>query len=301
MPAFFSLKCYSILKTSLGRYSYQITCEGGSCAYSVSDGTSRISVPILWAFGSGNAGQTYIFRHNGEFIQSRVSFYSEIRGLDATLGSAGYTPKTLDDALGAVIDSSEAPECLGCHTTGAISEGKLTAGTHPKLGISCESCHGPGAQHIAASSAGRHAQPDIFNPAILSAGDLEDFCGACHRTWMQVQLMGIRDARNVRFQPYRLQNSRCWDAEDLRISCVACHDPHGKLEKNPAFYDAKCLACHSSMAKAQPRERFPGPACSVSSHDCVTCHMPKVGLPGSHFKFSDHWIRIARAGEPYPP
>jgi hypothetical protein len=28
--------------------------------------------------------------------------------------------------------------------------------------------------------------------------------------------------------------------------------------------------------------------------------MPKVDLPGAHFKFTDHRIRIARDGEPYP-
>jgi hypothetical protein len=28
--------------------------------------------------------------------------------------------------------------------------------------------------------------------------------------------------------------------------------------------------------------------------------MPKVEIPGAHFKFTDHRIRIARPGEPYP-
>jgi hypothetical protein len=28
--------------------------------------------------------------------------------------------------------------------------------------------------------------------------------------------------------------------------------------------------------------------------------MPQVEIPGSHFKFTDHRIRIARPGDPYP-
>jgi hypothetical protein len=28
--------------------------------------------------------------------------------------------------------------------------------------------------------------------------------------------------------------------------------------------------------------------------------MPKVELPEMHFKFTDHWIRIARPGDPVP-
>jgi formate-dependent nitrite reductase cytochrome c552 subunit len=38
----------------------------------------------------------------------------------------------------------------------------------------------------------------------------------------------------------------------------------------------------------------------VASERCVSCHMPKVELPGAHFKFTDHRIRIARQGEVYP-
>jgi formate-dependent nitrite reductase cytochrome c552 subunit len=38
----------------------------------------------------------------------------------------------------------------------------------------------------------------------------------------------------------------------------------------------------------------------VAKANCVECHMPKVDLPGAHHKFTDHQIRIARAGEPYP-
>jgi hypothetical protein len=28
--------------------------------------------------------------------------------------------------------------------------------------------------------------------------------------------------------------------------------------------------------------------------------MPKVDLPGAHFSFTDHRIRIVRPGDPYP-
>jgi hypothetical protein len=28
--------------------------------------------------------------------------------------------------------------------------------------------------------------------------------------------------------------------------------------------------------------------------------MPKIELPGMHAEFTDHWIRIAKPGEPIP-
>jgi Cytochrome c554 and c-prime len=94
------------------------------------------------------------------------------------------------------------------------------------------------------------------------------------------------------------------------MSCVACHDPHREIVRDDKTYDAKCLACHSTGAKpsagmqaaqaAEPAREVAMKTCPVSKSDCVSCHMPKVQLPGGHMIFSDHDIRVVRAGEPYP-
>jgi predicted CXXCH cytochrome family protein len=97
---------------------------------------------------------------------------------------------------------------------------------------------------------------------------------------------------NVRFQPYRLTNSKCYDPSDARIRCTACHDPHGPLETNVASYDRKCTGCHSAGAQAK--------ICPVAKAGCVNCHMPKVELPGAHARITDHQIRVARPGDAYP-
>ena len=64
------------------------------------------------------------------------------------------------------------------------------------------------------------------------------------------------------------------------------------LQTNLASYDARCSACHSA---AEHRK-----TCRVAKANCVTCHMPKIDLPGAHARFTDHQIRIARSGEAYP-
>lgn len=112
-----------------------------------------------------------------------------------------------------------------------------------------------------------------------------------------MHLQGIAD---VRFQPYRLATSRCFDALDSRISCLACHNPHDPVRTDAAFYDAKCLACHHRAEKTHAAVRATARVCPVSRRNCVTCHMPKYALPGAHYKFTDHDIRIVRAGQPYP-
>ncbi|HUI42679.1 MAG TPA: multiheme c-type cytochrome [Terriglobia bacterium] len=289
---------HPVLTCRFGPYSYKIIREGNSSTYLVTDGKATVSEPILWAFGLGEAGQTYVFEHDGAYYQSRVSFYTGTQALDLTLGTKTDVHSSAEDALGDRLEARAARDCFACHTTNAVSGPELHVQTLTP-GVSCEACHGPGADHITAIKAGHAEQASIFNPAKLAPGELNDFCGSCHRTSLQVLRMGIHGVANVRFQPYRLENSRCWDPDDARIGCLACHDPHRPRERDAAFYDAKCLNCHPA-AGARRNADQPGKVCRVSGHGCVTCHMPKYELPGGHFKFTDHDIRIARPGAAYP-
>jgi hypothetical protein len=141
----------------------------------------------------------------------------------------------------------------------------------------------------------------IFNPARLGTVASVDFCGACHRTWQDVVgngLMGV-GVFNVRFAPYRLENSRCWKQQDTRITCVACHDPHKPLVQEAESYDSRCLQCHL-LRGAKKDPGLPGKACPVAASKCVTCHMPKYEPPNLHSSFTDHWIRVVHPGKPYP-
>ena len=85
-----------------------------------------------------------------------------------------------------------------------------------------------------------------------------------------------------------------------RLTCIACHNPHEEVRSDPASYDRVCLSCHLNSAGMKTTAELPGPACHVGQKDCVTCNMPKVFVPEMHFNFTDHRIRIARAGAPYP-
>jgi formate-dependent nitrite reductase cytochrome c552 subunit len=105
---------------------------------------------------------------------------------------------------------------------------------------------------------------------------------------------------SVRMQPYRLQKSKCWGSGDARITCISCHDPHVQVVSDPAVYDSKCFACHLQKTNGKAGAVHRAPACKVGKKDCVTCHMPKVEVPGTYTPFTDHWIRIAREGAPFP-
>ncbi len=286
-----------------GTYSYSIIRQGTQSIYSVTDGKETISVPILYAFGQGKAGQTYVMIHNGKYYESRVSFYNEIAGLDYTLGAPREPAKSLAEAFGRLMDSLDTKDCFSCHATAAVSERQLQLDKMTP-GITCEGCHGAGEQHVVLmKSKNKGAPPNdkaILNPGHFDTEGITQFCGSCHRTWEQVQLMkGARGVVNVRFQPYRMFSSKCYDFDDKRISCTACHNPHEAMPQAVTFYDAKCAACHRT-ASATNAERNALLCKSGKTSNCVSCHMPQYEIPGAHHKFTDHRIRIVKAGEVYP-
>jgi hypothetical protein len=303
------LNSHQALSFRSGPYTYKITRQGNRSLYTISDGVRTISEPILFCFGQGKAGQTYLFQHQGSFYESRVSFYNDIQNLDYTIGYARNAPPTIEEAAGRAISGDETRGCFSCHSTNAARDSRLQL-DHLMPGVSCEACHGPGEKHVLAMKTGKEDKESfIFNPGKLDADDLaQEFCGSCHRSVVQVSSMPQMGGgvHNVRFQPYRLFNSRGHDPADARLSCTACHDPHDNLRREVSFYDNKCTACHLSGGeklqelKAAREDGRTAKPCPVSKQGCVSCHMPKVEIPGSHFKFSDHRIRIVRPNEPYP-
>jgi Cytochrome c554 and c-prime len=288
----------------IGPFSYEIKRKDQQSFYTVTDGKESITLPILYVFGQGKAGQTYVLQYDGGFYESLVSFYNEIRGLDFTIGAPRGVPVSLKKALGRRLSNSEAGNCFSCHSTGVINGGQFDP---EKLtpGIRCENCHGPGQLHVAASQKGEASARLIFNPSRLGGDELtQDFCGACHRSNDEFSLLKSMEINNVRFQPYRIFHSKCY-SDDRRISCTACHNPHEPLKREVAYYDAKCLACHASKDKPVAIQAKPGTqtmtaGCPVATKDCVSCHMPKIGPPAAHFQFTDHYIRTVKPKEAYP-
>ena len=293
------LKANPRLNFRNGSYNYQIVRDGKQSIYTISNGINSISEPVLYCFGQGKAGQTYVLRHKGVFYESRVSYYQEIQGLDFTIIHPRSVPESLEDGLGRPMSIEAAQGCFNCHSTAAVSAAQLQL-DHLMPGVTCEGCHGPGEKHVAAIKAGRR-NLQVFNPAKLEADELsQEFCGACHVSFEKALLMPKQGGENnLRYQPYRIFNSR-GHSGDARINCVACHDPHDQLASDAASYDSKCLACHLTTRDQVKTAARSAAACPVSKQKCTTCHMPKIELPGGHVKFTDHWIRIVKPGEATP-
>jgi hypothetical protein len=277
-----------------GFFTYEIKRQEDAVLASVADGYSSVARPLLFAFGKGIVGHTYIYRADGKFYESHVSYYSAIRGLDLTTGHLQSAVPSLEQALGRLLQPQEVQKCFGCHTTASTTSNRFKP-DQSFAGVTCEACHQPSAKHVQAMMAGQIARGKrlVFNPARLDPAASVDFCGACHRSLGDVIQMDIRGVPTVRFQPFRLEESQCWIRSMGRLTCLTCHDPHEPLVQNTSSYDHICLQCHSQPSKGNP-EMHRRPHCKIGQRDCVSCHMPKVEIPGMHHAFVDHLIRIQK-------
>ncbi|HTQ60500.1 MAG TPA: tetratricopeptide repeat protein [Candidatus Solibacter sp.] len=205
--------------------------------------------------------------------------------------------------------------CYSCH----VSQGqknfdleKLRYQTTWKdFGINCESCHGPGKEHIAkatglkARDAAARAglQSTIINPAKLDAASSTAICAQCH-SLRDVYASGFKAGESYydSFTPmmeYRLPttaDSAYWaDGRPRQLSnetlglwesqcflkggttCLTCHSrPHSiDVTRNPQLRtsnNALCAQCHGTIAKNIPGHTHH--AAKSTGSLCIECHMP---------------------------
>ncbi|MGB5811169.1 MAG: cytochrome c3 family protein, partial [Polyangiales bacterium] len=193
--------------------------------------------------------------------------------------------------------------CAGCHFTGYELRGDETVGWaaravadaagafdydgdgRPELiNVGCESCHGPGSEHLELTQRGGH----IVSPGSLTPGRASALCGSCHSRPIgigagmtglalssseQMPPPGIRRAdlaidKTTRvggapsdfftsgdaashFQQYSGYLQSAHYRNPARIAtCTGCHDPHANFDDvyGDAVSDnlnAVCTVCHS--------------------------------------------------------
>jgi len=180
----------------LESYTYKLENTPQGPQFSVSQGSESAKMPITWAFGDGTVGQVYLTDMKGTFYESHFSYYGGTKGFDRTTNQP-HRAQTLNSAVGRSLMPNEARKCFVCHSAGVTAEGPLD---NVMPGVTCEACHGPGADHVAAMKAGIEGGEALsMNPKRLDRASQVDFCGACHMTWVDVQLQDVGDGSTVRF------------------------------------------------------------------------------------------------------
>lgn len=249
-----------------------------------------------YEFGSGRYAYGYLGKiDDNSWVDARLNYYEQIHGWGFTSGQDKPTATLRSQPLGRPQTATDALRCFACHSTvvrvdglgksAADGSGLRVRPEHSSLGVSCEACHGGRAGHVRERREGK----PLTQPVKLSADDLNQVCGRCHG------LSNVDPAHPViaRFQPWGLRQSRCFQESQGRLSCVTCHDPHRNTRPETAFYEAKCLGCHSGSNTSGPNTLVAGKVCPVNSRSgCVRCHMPRDDKSMLHVSLTDHRIRI---------
>ena len=224
-----------------------------------------------WAFGSGLQAITYVSQLDEDrYLEHGLSWYRKTNGLDLTPGHSsreGVQYRTF--ASNAAI-----LRCFQCHSTGKL---RLTAGREilpSEPGVRCETCHGPGGEHVKDPALTRPQ-----NPKKMTATQINNLCGECHRMPPAAGAETNWDNPwNTRHQPVYLNQAACFQKSGGRLSCLTCHPPHSS---EPVDTNTRCVACHENT-----RHRT-----AMAGKTCVNCHMPDVA-PSALLRFSNHWIGI---------
>ena len=266
--------------------------------------------------GSGRRGQTYLYWRGDLLFELPVSYWADGR---RWINSPGYVDGTAD------YSRPVNPACLECHSTfiRPLSTDPNTNRYERSTfvpGISCETCHGPGAEHVRVESAhetasGAPVGSHILNPAKFSRDRKVDLCAECHNGIQRTPLapafsyvpgqplsnfykqLASPDVAHPDVhgnQVGLLQRSKCYIASKT-MTCSTCHDVH-TAEKPADSYSARCLSCHTWNS------------CKLSVklghkivNDCINCHMPieqtnaiVSQTAGSvvHARMRNHWIKI---------
>lgn len=264
--------------------------------------------------GSGVRGQSYATWQNNQLFQLQTSYHTPS---DSWVNSPGFPFFVWQDRP--VRDA-----CLKCHVTFATNldfSGHGNRYDKEKIiyGVDCEKCHRPSEKHVVY----HRENPEIATAKfMLSLDSISrqqrlDVCAQCHSGSRDQLLKGnsfsflsgeILDeyARNsykgkpsekldVHGNQYGLlTRSKCFE-QSPTMDCVTCHNPHKNQRGNTAYFNQKCMSCHSGRT----------PICSVEAskmetigNNCIACHMPvtpsdamKVQLKRSDSEETSFYIR----------
>ncbi len=313
----FAADSSSVVKTSAEHLSFEMREADGKLYQNLcldEAGTQyRLTSEIDVAFGSGKIAQTYGYWFGEQLYELPISYFGEE---DRWINSPGYEDGTADFAR------PLQPRCLECHVTYVAWVPGTHNQYHPRTlieSVSCERCHGPGADHVR-----YHQQhPDatsaeaIANPSALSRARQIDVCAQCHSgagkpltppfsfhagdvLEKHLQLPtdsetegGVHTANQVA----RMKLSKCYTESDT-MTCITCHDLHQHERGRSKVFAQRCLQCHERNhcgASERVGEQL--------EQMCISCHLPKrrddavrmeaesgVRLP----LLRDHFVRIVR-------
>lgn len=182
-------------------------------------------------------------------------------------------------------------KCNGCHTTGLHAakndKGIWKSQPHGKgeIGIACESCHGPGARHVAESDTPKApgaGKTSIVNPLTdLTAEQATQMCSQCHVRGTHKEITDLSFptgnlpgdtelTTRYRLWSFSGTNNKTESAYFWRNDWAARNrQQYQDFTKSGHYAKAgmSCLTCHAFHGQTEPRQLRQKPA-----ELCIDCH-----------------------------
>ncbi|MBK8003713.1 MAG: hypothetical protein IPK12_07120 [Gemmatimonadetes bacterium] len=200
------------------------------------------------------------------------------------------------DAWNTLQNSGHAASyCVGCHTVSELGNAVDSAAGYNLVqdtvyhDVQCESCHGPGFDHVSTPDA---SAPPLASIRADTASLADGTCAECHAGTHHPYTEQWQASRHSEFYSGAITNASCqpchegrgalraWGVTDnyterndvvtaqnaLGTTCAVCHDPHGSSNAgqlrfpidDPSLENNLCMKCHS--------RRFELTSANSSSH-----------------------------------
>jgi tetratricopeptide (TPR) repeat protein len=277
----------------------------------------RRQYPILHVMGGKNIYYFLTPLQRGRLQVLPVAYDVNRRAwYDTTASAVGHLTERRDEALfwtDRLYTFNTA--CFNCHVSRLATDYDLETDTYRSTwgepGISCETCHGPSAEHnrlMRAGIKGRSAEEmKIIINKDFTHDQLTDLCVTCHAKI--IPLSSDFSPGEKFFDHYDLitleHEDYYPDGRDLgenytytswlmapclksgKLDCRYCHTPAGRLKFTEYQGYQTCMPCHENYVK-KPEEHGHHAAGS-KGNECVACHMPKTWFAGR--ARTDHSLR----------
>lgn len=205
--------------------------------------------------------------------------------------------------------------CFACHVsqlaTHYNSADDSYATTWLEPGINCETCHGPGAEHVRVCRSAPTNKPpgdvQIISVRAMPTPRRNELCATCHaklspltadyqpgaRFHDHFDMTCLEDAdfhpdgrdlgENYTWTGWLL--SRC--ARAGKLDCTHCHTSSGRNRFPGSAANQSCLPCHMDKVSAPAAHTHHAPG--TNSPTCISCHMPMTEF--ARMRRSDHSLR----------
>lgn len=201
--------------------------------------------------------------------------------------------------------------CAECHSTNLkknyFVEKDSFHTTYSSINVSCESCHGPGQQHVKWANSGQSGK----NMHVILGNDQRtqmNMCAPCHARRVKLSKdlipgLNFEDqylVQNISAEYYHLDGQILEEdyvygsflqskmhAQGVR--CADCHNVHSNELKMTG--NKLCLQCHVPDTYDSPNHHFH--KVDTEASQCISCHMTGRYYMGNDFR-RDHSFRIPR-------